>query len=282
MDPVLITGANRGIGRSIALQIAARGAPALLLCRDARGAAAVVAEVEAAGGQARAVLADLADPEQVDRAVAELRRDTPRLGALVLNAGLWPDRLERDSRGLERSFVVNHLAPFQLVAGLWPLLAESRARIVCVSAGLYVFGRRDLDAVAWGTAFSRWRTYCDTKRCNAVFARELARRVAGTGVTVNAVHPGVINTGLGEGSGLERGLVRLWKRLLRSPEQGALGPVALAVDPMYHDVTGQYFNELKPEPWRAEMGDEAEAQALWEQSEALVGRRFEVRAGEPS
>ena len=277
MNPILITGANRGIGRSISLDLAARGHPLILLCRDPEAGAAVLAEVQATPGNvgARLVLADLARADQVDAAAAEVLGDTPALDALILNAGLWPDRLEVDERGIERSFAVNQLAPFQLTARLWPLLRASRSRIVCVSAGLYVFGRRDLARVSRGQDFSRLRTYCDTKRCNAVFAVELARRAVGTGVTVNAVHPGVINTGLGEGWGVIRPLVRLWKRFLAPPEQGALAPVALAVDPVYHDVTGQYFNELKPEPWKNGVGDPEEATALWALSESLTGGAFQ-------
>lgn len=277
MNPVLVTGANRGIGRAISLQLAAAGRELILLCRDAEGGRAVVSEVEAAGGRARLLQADLADPEQVRGAAARLREQVPGLSGLVLNAGLWPEQLEVDPRGLERSFVVNHLAPFQLTAELWPLLAAGRARVVCVSAGLYLFGRRDLEAVARGIRFSRWRTYCDTKRCNAVFSVELARRAQGAGVTVNAVHPGVINTGLGEGSGWSRGLVRLWKSTLRPPEQGARAPVALAVDPMYHDVTGQYFNKLKAEPWKNGVGEAEEARALWAASEGWLGMGFDLK-----
>lgn len=279
MNPILVTGANRGIGRAISLDLAARGHPLILLCRDPGAGADALAEVQATPGNAgaRLVLADLARADQVDAAAAEVLGDTPALDALILNAGLWPDRLERDERGIERSFAVNHLAPFQLTARLWPLLRASRARIVCVSAGLYVFGRADLTQASTGARFSRLRTYCDTKRCNAVFAVELARRAAGAGVTVNAVHPGVINTGLGEGRGATRPLIRLWKRLLAPPERGALAPVALAVDPVYHDVTGQYFNELTPEPWKGGVGDPEEAAALWALSESLTGGPFQPR-----
>lgn len=273
---IILTGASRGLGRAIALALAAAGHPLALVCRDVAGGEAAQDAVHATPNNAGAtlVLADLMDPAQIRAAATQLGALGP-LGAIIHNAGLWPTALALDARGVERSFAVNQLAPFHLNALLWPRLRESGARIVHVSAGLYALGRRELDAVAHGRSFSSLRTYCDTKRSNAVTTVALARRVQGSGVTVNAVHPGVLRTGLGEGDGhWATALIRPLKALWRSPESGADGPCWLATDAAVAGINGAFFDERRQVAWRSGVQDEAEGEALWALSERLCGVRW--------
>lgn len=270
---IVLTGANRGLGRVIALRLAAEGHDLTLICRDPDGGRAVLEEARALPGarELRLVLADLLHPGQIDEAAEQLARG-PRIAALIHNAGLWPTKRILDDRGVERSFAVNHLAPFQLNARLWPRLREDGARVVQVSAGLYVFGRPGPEAAAEGRRFSAWRTYCDTKRCNLLGTLDLARRVEGSGVTVNAVHPGVLSTGLGAGDGgWIATLLAPIKRRWRAAETGVAGPVMLATSPEMAGINGRYYDETRPAPLGAGLDDAGEREALWSLSERLCG-----------
>ena len=263
-----VTGANRGIGLAIAAALTAQGRSVALVCRDPVAGEAARAALPGAA----LVCGDLATPDGVASVARGLAAKGP-LAALVHNAGLWPTTLVRDDRGVERSFAVNHLAPFHLTALLWDRLVADGARIVCVNAGLYALGRPDLADAETGRRFSRWRTYCDTKLCGARFVVELARRAPGAPVV--AVHPGVINTGRGDDGGwLSRWLLRPVKRRWRSPEDGARAPVALATDPDLAASSGRFFFEEKPQPWKNGADDPDLAAALWARSEALCGLRF--------
>ncbi len=276
MSLVILTGANRGLGLEIARALAAQGRPLALVCRGREAGERTLAELRAlpGSGELTLVQADLLDPDAI-RAAARALAELGPIGAIIHNAGLWPTRLELDRRGVERSFAVNHLAPFHMNALLWPRLREDGARVVQVSAGLIGLARRDLEAIVSGSRFSSFRTYADTKRLNAVSTAALARRVAGGRVRVNAVHPGVLRTGLGEGDGhWLNALVRPLKSRWRAPETGAAGPVRLAVAPEMAAVHGRFFDELREVPWPGEVEGEAEAAALWSLSERLCELSF--------
>lgn len=249
MRTVVVTGGNRGIGYAVCESLARKGFRTIAVVR---GSAATVPEgVEKVPG-------DLANKRTVDALATTLRDTCETIDVLVHNAGVWPTRLRHNEDGIEESFAVNHLAPFQLNLAL-----EDRLRRVAqVSAGLYVKGRVDLDRTPYGRDFHRMRTYCDTKRANLLLVPLFARRWQDAGVTIDAVHPGVIRTDLGDPGGVLGAVLRLVKRRWAAPADGATPVVRLVDDP----GTGRYFNvdaedALPDEP----------AQALWDQARELTG-----------
>jgi NAD(P)-dependent dehydrogenase (short-subunit alcohol dehydrogenase family) len=272
----VVTGATSGIGRAIARELARRGQRLVLVCRDrARGeeTAAALAGLGAPGLPAPAlVVADLATLAGMRAAAAGVLALCPRLDVLVHNAGVWPTRLERTPDGLEVGFAVNHLAPFVLTHLLAArLVASGPARVVQVSAGLYVRGRLDLGRTPVGADFHVFGTYATTKLCNLMATLERARRLQASGVTVNAVHPGVVRTKLGAMPGLAGLALRIVKLAWASPAKGAEGPVRLAADPALAGTTGRYFDRLAEAPLHPAAQDAEAARALWDRSLALGG-----------
>jgi len=268
---VVITGANRGIGFAVARELAAERCRVFLVARDAEGGLRAERDLSAVG-EVRLVPGDLSTPKTTRIAARRILEACPRIDVLVHNAGVWPSRLERDESGVERAFAVNHLAPFLLNHLLENALVRG-SRVVQVSAGLYVRGKVDPARTPTGADFHAIRTYATTKLCNLLVLERWARRFAERGVTINAVHPGVIRTGLGERPGilglLLRGVKLLWKR----PERGAPPVTRLALDPALTDVTGRYFHLDQEMPLADVARDEALAARLWDQAEALCGLR---------
>jgi NAD(P)-dependent dehydrogenase (short-subunit alcohol dehydrogenase family) len=217
MADLVITGASRGIGRALALELAARGKRLVLTARDGERLAAVVAAIAAQGGRALAVPGDLASVRGARELAARLGEVVAPGATLVHNAGLWPARRVLNEDGLETAFVVNHLAGVALVGDL--LAAERLARVMVVSAGLIVLGRFDAERTPTGADFSRLRTYATTKLCFALAARDLA--AAHSEVDFVVLHPGVVRTDLGTRPGLLGALLGLAKRVLESPESCA-------------------------------------------------------------
>lgn len=257
MRTAVVTGGNRGIGLAVVEALAQQGFRVVAVVRDPA----------AADGLQRsgvtAVVGDLSSARTVAEAAGALREACPRIDVLVHNAGLWPTALAHNEDGLELSFAVNHLAPFQLNLAL-----EDRvSKVVQVSAGLYVKGRVDPDRTPTGADFHRMRTYCDTKLANLLLVPLFARRWREAGVTINAVHPGVIRTRLGDPGGPLGLLLRMVKLTWRPPSVGAAPVVRLTgVD----GLTGRYFevDEDKPGP-----SDDDLAERLWRQALALTGTR---------
>jgi NAD(P)-dependent dehydrogenase (short-subunit alcohol dehydrogenase family) len=190
---------------------------------------------------------------------AELSEKHPEIDVLIHNAGIWPTRLRLNEDGIEESFAVNHLAPFQLNLALEPRLR----RVIQVSAGLHVKGEVDPEVTPWGRNFHRFRTYCDTKRANLLLIPEFAQRWQTKEVTIDAVHPGVIRTNLGDPGGALGVVLHLVKRRWSPPEAGATPIVSLTTA----TGTGRYFNVETEEPLPR---DPALAQCLWNQARMLT------------
>ncbi len=264
---VVVTGANRGIGFAVARDLAAKGCRVFLVARDSEAGMRAERELSAFG-DVKLVSGDLSSPRTTRVAARHMLEACPRIDVLVHNAGVWPSRLERDENGIERAFAVNHLAPFLLNHLLEHAIVEG-GRIVQVSAGLYVKGKVDPERTPTGDDFHSIKTYATTKLCNLLLLERFARRFEKRGVTVNAVHPGVIRTGLGDRSGVLglvlRGVKQLWKR----PEEGARPVMKLALDPSLSNVTGRYFHLEEEMPLADVARDEALAARLWEQAASL-------------
>jgi NAD(P)-dependent dehydrogenase (short-subunit alcohol dehydrogenase family) len=270
----LITGATQGLGRGIALDLARRGGTVLLHGRDRVRLDAVAAEVRttAPGTTVRTYLAELADLRQV-RAMAErILAEEPRLDALVNNAvaggGSDPLRRELSAQGHELRFAVNHLAPYALVRGLLPLLTSSApARVINVAS----IGqeRIDFDDIMLERGYEGLRAYCRSKLALIMATFELAGELAGTGVTVNALHPahlmdtqGVRDYGLTPAVGVE---------------EGVRPTVRLVTDPEVAGVTGRYFDRFTDSRAHEQAYDADARKRLMELTHRLVGETHNVR-----
>lgn len=263
----VVTGASGGIGRAIAEGLGARGYHVTIVARDAARCARVAESVVASGGAAEVITDDLGDPAGVRRVAARLA-ERPRIDRLVHDAGLWPNRLERNSDGLERAYAVNHVAPFLLDRALEPVLFRSRARVILVSAGLYVMGRVDLVKTPRGDDFHPIRTYATTKLCALMMVPLFAERWRDHGAEIVAVHPGVIRTALGDRPGAAGFALRTIKRLWKSPEEGARPVLALADAASVPSGAYYHVSTAAPRPLAAVATNAALARALYDRTDA--------------
>ncbi len=272
---VVVTGANQGIGKASALALARRGARVILVARNHAKGQAALDEIRAASPaqQGDLVVADLASSADVRRAAAEIRARTGRLDVLLNNAGVYVPERHTTVDGVEETFAVNHLAPFLLTHELLDLLkASAPSRVVTVSSEAHRGARMQWDDVQFAShRYRGFKVYGQSKLANVLFTYELARRLQGTGVTANALHPGVIASGFGQTyPGALAVVTRLAKPFLLSSEQGARTSVYLASSPEVEGMTGQYFSKSRPVRSSAVSYDEAAQRKLWALSVELV------------
>jgi NAD(P)-dependent dehydrogenase (short-subunit alcohol dehydrogenase family) len=276
---VVVTGANSGIGFETAAGLAGAGARTLLTARDAqRGRAAVQAIIERTGNQEVELVAlDLASLVSVRAAAADVLERCPHLDVLVNNAGLVLTARRETTDGFEMTFGVNLLGPFLFTELLVERLkASAPSRIVNVASTAHTSARRGLnfDDLQNTSSYSGMRVYGESKLANIMFTAELARRLEGTGVTANSLHPGTVATGYGR-DGDTKGLLAigltLAKPFLTTPEKGARTSIYLASSPEVEGVSGKYFVNCREKTPRKPALDVATQQRLWEVSESLVG-----------
>jgi len=269
----VVTGASRGIGRATAEGLAVLGATVVLVCRAAADGSDVAAGIIAAGGHPpTVVLCDLSSQASIRSAAAEILGRWPKLHVLVNNAGLLLRTREVSVDGYEMQFAVNHLAYFlftNLLLGA--LKADPPSRIVNVTSGAHQGGRIDFEGLQSQRRYDPIRVYAMTKLANILFTHELARRLEGTGVTVNAVHPGVIQTRLldnyfdvpAEGS--------IARSFGGKPERGAETNIYLAASTEVAGISGSYFVNRQASPSSPASYDEEVARRLWDVSARLAG-----------
>jgi len=270
----IVTGASAGIGQAIAQGLAARGAHVVLVCRSRARAEATQLAMRTATGNAAIdiALADLSSQAAIRHLAQELLRRYPRIHALINNAGVVNMARTVTVDGIETVFAVNHLAYFLLTQLLLPRLVESApARIVNVASDAHHWDTLDFDDLQNHRRYRGLKVYGQSKLCNLLFTRELARRIAGTGVTVNSLHPGGVATGLGSNNGWWAVLIaKVLKPFLRTADQGADTAIYLTAAPEVANVSGRYFyNRREHRPSRAAQDDEA-ALRLWQVSEQLT------------
>lgn len=277
----MVTGATSGLGLATSRQLAALGASVIVVGRDAAKCAAVAQSISAgaACGAVDWLVADFADANAVRRLAAEAQERHARIDVLVNNAGATYPKRRLTPEGVELTLAVNHLAPFVLTVLLLDRLCESApARIVNVSSVAHESAHFDFDDLALESDYRPFAAYGRSKLANLWFTYELARRLEGSGVTVNAVHPGLVRTALGDHSGLLRRtgwrLLHLaYHRVSLSPEQGAAAITRLATAPELEDVTGRYFVGLRPAESSPDSRDAVAAARLWALSEELTCAR---------
>lgn len=273
----LITGATSGIGRSSALGLASLGAKLFLLCRNPARAQETRAEIAARTGNrdVEILIADLGKLGEVRRAARQFLDTGSKLDVLLNNAGVVQTARSETVDGFETTFAVNHLAPFLLTNLLLErIVASAPARIVNVSSDAHKLGGGlDFDDLGASRRYSVVAVYGRSKLANLYFTAELARRLAGTGVSVNAAHPGAVRTELGQNNDapILKLLTNLVRPFFRTPERGAETSIWLCSSPDVTEVTGRYFvdrKERKPHPRAL---DEVAARRLWTESAKLVG-----------
>ncbi|WP_261382455.1 SDR family NAD(P)-dependent oxidoreductase [Arthrobacter sp. UKPF54-2] len=272
---VLITGGTGGIGKATALGLAARGARVAITGRDADRATQAAEEIRAvASAPVEVFIADLSSQGEVRRLAGEVLQTLDRLDVLVNNVGGFWNSRRLTVDGLEYTFALNHLAPFLLTNLLLDRLKGSApARVVTVSSGAQAMGRMDFADLQAERSYSGQRAYNQSKLANVLFTYGLAARLAGTRVTANALHPGVVRTAFGaEDPGPLQGyLAPLVQRWMKTPEQGAQTSIHLASAPELENVTGQYFANSTAKKSSERSYSQADADRLWRLSTALVG-----------
>jgi NAD(P)-dependent dehydrogenase (short-subunit alcohol dehydrogenase family) len=271
---IVATGATSGIGEVAVLALAGLGARIVFIARDQARAQATMRKLEAnaPGLSHRMLLADLSSMAETREVGAAIAESEPRIDMLINNAGaLFSDR-QVTPEGLELTFALNHMAYFVLTEALRErLIACAPARIVSTSSAAHQGMSLDFTDLQSAKEYRGLRVYGRSKLANILFTRELARRLAGTGVTANCLHPGAVATRFGESSGGWVGRVLPVLRLFFiSPEQGADTIIYLASSPEVADTTGAYFVKRKVTAPSAAAQDDAAAKRLWEASEALA------------
>ncbi len=277
VQTILITGATSGIGLEASVALARSGARVVVAGRDPAKTAATVAQVRQRTGASAvdSVLGDFASQASLRQMAQEVLARYDRLDVLVNNAGSVNASRTVTDDGIEATFAVNHLGPFLLTNLLLDLLKHSApARIVNVSSIGHYRGTLDFDDLGYERGgYQIMGAYSRSKLANVLFTRSLARRLDGTGVTANALHPGAVATNIWSGAPwYAKPVLALYKRFaMISPAQGAETITYLAVSPQVAGKTGLYFENNKPkEPSRLAQ-DDALAQRLWDESARLVG-----------
>jgi NAD(P)-dependent dehydrogenase (short-subunit alcohol dehydrogenase family) len=273
---VLVTGATSGIGLEASVKLARMGAELVLVARDrARGDAAVAdVKTRSGSGAVGLMMCDFASVSQIRALAAQVVASCPKLHVLVNNAGSVFQARELTEDGVERTFAVNHLGPFLLTNLLRDHLVRSTpARVVVVSSAAHRADEMPFDNLQFEHGgYGIMRAYSRSKLANVLFTRELARRLAGSGVTVNSLHPGAVATNIWSHSpGYLRPLLAVARLFMLSAEKGADTIVFLAASPDVSAETGGYYERNRKVPPSAVARNDAVASELWTRSAALAG-----------
>jgi len=279
---VVLTGGTSGIGEAAAVKLAKMGARLVLVARDASRAEATLKRLQkvspgAAGHTTH--IANLSLVAETRRVGHEIAAAEPRMDVLINNAGLICARRQVTPEGHELTFATNHLAYFVLTHGLLPrLLASAPARIVNTASEVHRGATLDFGDLQTRHGYSGFGAYAKSKLANVLFTNELARRLSGSGVTANSLHPGLVASRFGlprEGKGGDPSSARFLSAHGIPPEEGAETIVYLASEAAAAKASGQYFNQCRAVTPSKEAQDRAMAEKLWEESERLGGSNSE-------
>jgi NAD(P)-dependent dehydrogenase (short-subunit alcohol dehydrogenase family) len=272
----LVTGATSGIGQATARGLAQLGATVIVVGRDPEKGAATTARIQQETGNPAVefMLADLSVQAQVRRLAGDVRERHPRLDVLINNVGGFFMKRRLSADGIEMTLALNYFNVFLLTNLLLDALkASAPARVVSTSSDAHKSARLDLDDLESERKYSGIQAYGQAKLAVVLFTYELARRLEGTGVTANVLHPGFVATNIGQGGGrfLNKLFASLIKLIAASPEEGAQTGVYLASSPDVAGVSGTYFKDRQAARSAPVSYDEAIAQRLWEISAGMTG-----------
>lgn len=270
---VVITGATSGIGEVAADRLAAKGYRIVFIARDPARGEETLKHLRAIAGDLahRAFYADLSRLSEMKRVAAEIADAEPDIDVLVNNAGALFNTRKVTEDGLETTFALNHMSYF-VVTNLLRSRLKTGARVVSTASNAHRRAHLDFSDLQSSRGYSGFGAYGRSKLCNILFTRELARRLEGTGVTANCLHPGFVATRFGDQSGgMMSVAMRAAKNFAITPEQGAETIVHLAASPDVAGVTGAYFYKCRPATPSREAQDDADAKRLWEISAEIAG-----------
>lgn len=267
---VVITGATSGIGEVAAIRLSEKGARIVAVARDKARADATLKKLKGTGHAVH--YADLSRLSEMKRVAGEIAAAEPNIDVLMNNAGALFNSRQLTEDGLEKTFAMNHMAYF-VVTNLLLAHLKPGARIVSTASDAHKGAKLNFDDLQSGKSYSGFPVYGKSKLANILFNRELARRIAGTGVTANCLHPGFVATRFGDQSG---GIVSVAVRVAKpfggiSPEKGAETMIYLASSPDVENVSGEYFYKCKRATPTAEAQDDVSARRLWDVSVKLSG-----------
>ena len=273
----LVTGATAGIGQVTATELCKRGAHLIIVGRSSERCAATQASIRTTAGGDRidSLVADLSSLSEVRRLAGLVRERYPRLDVLVNNAGAMFWKRSESTDGIEKTFALNHLSYFALTNLLLPLLRSSApTRIVNVASDAHKGAGINFDDIQFKQKYSGWKAYQQSKLANIMFTYELARRIQGSGVTANALHPGFVRTNFlqvfndAPAGWLIKSIANV---IALSPEKGARTSIYLASSSEVEGVSGRYFVKEKPVESSPQSRDQAAWERLWRLSVEMTG-----------
>ncbi|KAM7369705.1 hypothetical protein PAMP_011008 [Pampus punctatissimus] len=276
---VIITGANTGIGKDTAIDLAKRGAKIIIACRDMVKAEEAVKEIVQNSGNENVIYMklDLADTKSIRDFAEAINKDEPQLNILINNAGVMVCPYGKTADGFELQIGVNHLGHFLLTHLLIDLIKKSApARIITVSSMAHSWGSINLEDINSEKHYDKKRAYSQSKLANILFTRSLAKRLEGTGVTTYSLHPGVVQTDLWRHlNGPQQAVMKMIKPFTKSPVQGAQTSIYCAVEPTLEKESGGYYSDCAPANCSAAGRDDELAQKLWELSCQMLSVTWE-------
>ncbi len=268
----IITGATSGIGKVTALAIAREGAHLVLPVRNMEKGETLKEEIQQETGSKNIELmsCDLASLDSIRSFAKQFLAKYDRLDLLINNAGLWESKRKESADGIEMNFAVNHLAPFLMTNLLLDLIKKSApARIINVSSTAHKYAKMNFDDLEGKKRWDSMKSYAQSKLANILFTRKLAHELAGAGVTVNCLHPGVVSTRLFDNMpGYFR---RIFGLFMISPEKGAETSIFLATSPEVEGISGAYYNKKMMAKTTRHAEDMKAADMLWEVSKEYCG-----------
>jgi retinol dehydrogenase 14 len=269
----LITGGNSGIGKATALGLARMGWNVVIVSRSKEKGEKALTDIVSTSGNRNIelMLADMSSQDSVRNLASDFRASHERLHLLVNNAGVYLTRRISTVDGLEATFATNHLGTFLLTNLLLDVLkASAPARIVNVSSDAHFGAKVNFEDLQGEKKFSGWRAYGQSKLAMILFTHELAKRLEGTGVTVNSAHPGVVRTNFANNNGLVTFGFRLLRPFFISPQTAAKRILYVATSPDLDRVSGKYFTKMHEANSSPESYEDESAQRLWQVSEQLT------------
>jgi NAD(P)-dependent dehydrogenase (short-subunit alcohol dehydrogenase family) len=270
---VLITGATSGIGKATLMDLAKSGATVIFTARNVNKAEGVLKEAKEISNNDRIDYfeVDLSSFKSLTNFVKNFKEKYDKLDVLINNAGTWNLRLTLTEEGIEKTFMVNYLAPFYLTHSLLPILLENiPSRIINVSSAMHKGGKINFDDIEMRKHYNGIQSYSNTKLMVLMFTKELAKRLEDKGVYAFAVHPGLVKTGLF--SNFPKPIRDLFLMGARTPEKGAETSIYLAKAEGVEELTGSYFADTKPIPYLPIADDPAIRQKLWDLSVEYIKR----------
>ena len=273
-ETILITGASSGIGKATAHALAQSDTQLILVCRDQNKGNAVKEEIYQTSKKHPALyIADLSSQDSIRKLIAQIKSQHSRIDILINNAGIINNHYSETVDGIETTFTVNHLAPFMLTTSLLDLLRQSQeGKIITVSSSAHKrTNNTDTIAPLTREVYSGWKAYGQSKLANILFTYELSRRISGTRMTANCLHPGLVATNFGSNNDdIFRKFMNTFKHILKSPAQGAETVLYLATSPKISEVSGKYFVNQKQKQSSQLSYNTQLAHKLWDLSEHLT------------